>query len=318
MWGVGRFADMGEFAETSRALGFCAVELNHQVTPAVLVQLKAAYATGSLRVSSAHDPCPNSSDRLELLPKVSDLDDDRRLAAVDQAKRTMELAASMGGLAVVLHVGDVWEMHGPALTLRHLHRQGLAESTEYAAALRLFKSRFAACQQPYLDAVARSLEPIVEHARLLGLQVGVENRYYVNEIPSLEQAVWLMDRLDPAVAGYWHDVGHAEVQARMGFASHNAWLRALSPRIKGVHLHDVLPSSITDHQAAGQGDLDLASVVPYIPDSALRVCEFDRKNTHDEVRAGLEHLAALGFFTASDLCTQERPAALTIAEPVQA
>jgi sugar phosphate isomerase/epimerase len=208
----------------------------------------------------------------------------------------MDLAADLGGSAVVLHVGDVWELHGEALALRRLFRQGMLGAPEYASALDQFKARCAACQQPSLDSVARSLEALAAHARSRGLQLGIENRYYVNEIPNLEQALWLMDRADPTVIGYWHDVGHAEVVGRMGFAGQRDWLDALGSRIKGVHLHDVLPGSITDHQAAGLGDLDLAGVVGYVPPTALRVCEFDRRNTEDEVRAGIRHLADLGFF----------------------
>lgn len=297
MWAVGRFASMVDFASSVSSLGFCCVELNHQVTSPLLDELLALHQQGQLRVSSVHDPCPNCAERLETLPQVSDLDDASRQFAVDMVGRTMELAATVGATSVVLHAGAVTEMGRAARSLRRLFVEGARNTDVYARELDEFRHGLAQAQGPRMDAVARSLDQLIPMAERLGLRMGMENRYYVNEIPDLSQALWLMPRFTAPSFGYWHDVGHAEVQARMGFARANDWLQPLASRMIGVHLHDVLPGTITDHQSAGLGNADLVAVAAVVPSDALRVCEFDRRNTEDQVRQGIAHLSDLGFFS---------------------
>jgi sugar phosphate isomerase/epimerase len=298
MWGVGRFTHMEEFVARSRALGFRCIELNHQVTEALLDEILEIYRQGNVVISSVHDPCPNSSPALHLLPKVSDVDESVRRTGVQTAKNTIDLAHRVGAAFVVLHLGDVTELRGQAERLRVLFQESLGASADYRAALATFKQGFADFQQPHLDAVARSLEDLLPYARERGVRLGLENRYYVNEIPNLPQAEWLLQRFTDGAAGYWHDVGHAEVQQRMGFSAHREWLETLGGRILGIHIHDVLPASITDHQAAGMGSVDLGMALAYLPAAAQRVCEFDRRMSEDQVAAGLRRLKELGFVSA--------------------
>jgi sugar phosphate isomerase/epimerase len=297
MWGVGRFAHMEEFVARTSALGFGCIELNHQVTEPLLDEMLGIYRDGKLVISSVHDPCPNSSPTLHLLPKVSDVDESARRAGVQTAKNTIDLAHRVGAGFVVLHLGDVTECRGHAESLRHHFQESLGASPEYRAELASFKNDFADLQQPHLDAVAHSLEDLSPYARERGVRLGLENRYYVNEIPNLSQAEWLLQRFIDPVTGYWHDVGHAEVQERMGFSAHRDWLETLGRRIIGIHLHDVLPASITDHQAAGMGKVDFGMVLAYLPAAAQRVCEFDRRISEEQAAAGLRHLTELGFFS---------------------
>ena len=298
MWGVGRFTHMEEFVARSRALGFDCIELNHQITEPLLDEILAIYRDGNLVVTSVHDPCPNASPKLEVLPKVSDVEETARQAGVRSAKSTIDLAHRVRAAFVVLHLGDVTELRGRAQRLRDLFQESLGTSPEYRAELWAFKYDFAALQQPHLDAVARSLEDLLPYARERGIRLGLENRYYVNEMPNLRQADWLLQRFTDGTAGYWHDVGHAEVQERMGFAAHRDWLETMGKRIIGIHIHDVLPGGITDHQAAGLGNVDLRLVLAHLPAAAQRVCEFDRRNSEEQVTAGLRHLSAMGFFSA--------------------
>ncbi len=296
MWGVGRFPDMADFITSSHSIGFGCIELNHQVTEPMLRQILQVYGNGGVIVSSVHDPCPNSAPKMELLPKVSDVDDSARQAGVQCAKSTIDLAHRLQAPFTVLHLGDVSELRGRAQGLRDNFQRSGPATSEYRSDLAAFKSDLASLQQPHLDAVARSLEDLLPYAQERGVRLGLENRYYVNEIPDVRQADWLLQRFNNGIAGYWHDVGHAEVQERMGFAPHRQWLETLGTRIIGVHIHDVLPGTITDHQAAGLGNVDLKLVLDHLPTTAQRVCEFDRRNSPEQVAAGLQHLFKLGFF----------------------
>ena len=78
----------------------------------------------------------------------------------------------------------------------------------------------------------------------------------------------------------------------LGFGSHEEWLRRFAERIIGVHLHDVV--GLSDHMAAGLGQIDWNMVASYLPAGSLRTCEFQSFNSPEQVAAGLKWLIAKG------------------------
>ena len=75
--------------------------------------------------------------------------------------------------------------------------------------------------------------------RRRGVALGLESRLHYHEIPHPDEALDLLADYDNASAGYWHDVGHCEVQARLGMIDRAAWFPTLTARTIGSHLHDV-------------------------------------------------------------------------------
>ena len=259
MWGVGRFADMADFAERSRALGFCCVELNHQVTPKTLGAAHQGTRTRARCASPAPTtPAPIHRTGWSCCQRSPTWTRTGAWSPWSRPSAPWTWPPGWAAPQSCLHVGDVWEMHSAALALTASVPAGTAGQRRVRyGACNDSTTQTSACQQPYLDSVARSLEALVDHARHRGLQIGIENRYYVNEIPNLEQARWLMERVDPASPGTGTTSATPRCRTAWALPPHRDWLTALGSRIKGVHLHDVLPDSITDHQAAGLGDLDL-------------------------------------------------------------
>ena len=51
---------------------------------------------------------------------------------------------------------------------------------------------------------------------------GLENRYHYHEFPGPGEMRELLDEYPPHVAGFWLDVGHAEVLDRLGLEAHTA------------------------------------------------------------------------------------------------
>jgi sugar phosphate isomerase/epimerase len=151
------------------------------------------------------------------------------------------------------------------------------------------EQRAARCQ-PNLEAVRRSLEEMAGYAERGEIKIGLENRLYYTEIPSHEE-IGAFLALHPNLF-YWHDTGHAQAQANLGFAPHQGWLRAYGERMLGIHFHDI--RGLRDHGIPGQGEIDFAGLAPYIPPEALRVCEFDYIYPPEEVVAGREHLVKAG------------------------
>ncbi|MHB1415966.1 MAG: sugar phosphate isomerase/epimerase family protein [Chloroflexota bacterium] len=295
MWGIGRFADMGEFVRAAKSLGFSRFELNHQVTPLLLAQIRDLYAGGQMVISSVHDPCPTPDDRpgFENPPQLSSLVESERRLAVDIALGTLDLAHQLQARAIVVHAGRVEIDLASEWRLRELHAQGLANAITYHETKEHLRRQREAQKGPHLEAVLHSLRTLQKHAASLGLRIGLENRYHYYEIPTADDLAWLLDELDPDVVGYWHDTGHAQVLENLGFGHHREWLKRFSRRIIGVHLHDVRGTH--DHLATVGLGIDFATTRRFIPETAIRVCEFAPSNEPNEVVAGLAHLCQLGY-----------------------
>jgi hypothetical protein len=88
--------------------------------------------------------------------------------------------------------------------------------------------------------------------------------------------------------GYWHDVGHAEVNQRLGFTPHEEWLSRFSHKMIGVHLHDVI--GISDHRPPGKGNVNWGMVAKYLPREAIRTCEIAEWNEEEEIQGVVDFL----------------------------
>jgi sugar phosphate isomerase/epimerase len=81
------------------------------------------------------------------------------------------------------------------------------------------------------------------------VRLGVENRYHHMDLPSLDEMGELLGLADADRLGFLYDVGHAQTLDRLGFYSHEEWLKRYGSRIIGVHLHDAL--GVEDHRMPG-------------------------------------------------------------------
>jgi sugar phosphate isomerase/epimerase len=87
-------------------------------------------------------------------------------------------------------------------------------------------------------------------------------------------------------------VGHAEVQARLGYVDKRVWLDTLSARTIGTHLHDV--EGIGDHRAPGDGDVEWDYIAEGLPATALRVFEINQRTPDEAVAGAIAFLRARG------------------------
>ncbi len=293
MWAIDRFAAMPAFVEAARGFGFGLIELNHQVTPDMLQDIATLYLGSRVAVSSVHAPVPKW-DGEGRVPELSAIDEDERRVAVGLVRLTIATASRFGAAAVVIHPGRVEVGEDLERSVRQLYAQGLATSEQSVAAREELVQVREKKRSPYLDAALVSLRELSEYAAAAGLKLGIENRYHYYEIPLLDEVQMLLRELDASTVFYWHDVGHAHNLERLGFVRHEAWLRTLSQKILGVHLHDAIGTQ--DHRPAGVGEIDFALVRRFLPRDAIRVCEFDHSASPVEVKAGFEFLRQSGLF----------------------
>jgi len=290
MWAIGRFEKLAYFFDSGARLGFSRFELNHGINSSMMAGLSL---DGT--ITSVHEPCPADVSMGELKKRhwiISALDEEERRQGVAAVVRSIDLAHELGARVVVVHPGQV-DMD-PALehAVHKLYRDGKSHLPEYAEARERMVVARAAQAEANLQAVRRSLAELAAHAAKKGVQLGLENRYHYFEIPLPDELEELLG-LGLEEVGHWHDVGHAKVLENQGLGTHEEWLRRFGDRIIGVHLHDV--AGLTDHLAAGLGQIDWGMVAEYLPADAQRTCEFQFTNSPEEVVAGLRWLAEKGI-----------------------
>ena len=281
-------ADMHRFVDEARQLGYDAIEVSH-LTPAA--QYERLATSPDLRISSIHAPAPfvrddagrgNSSFNLAS-PEV-----DEHRAAIDYTKGSIDLARHADVRFVVVHLGAIGAaMFDEERELRRLFDSGTRDG-ERVEALREACHRLRAEQiGPWLEQAVRSFEELAEYAEDAGVAIGLENRLHYHEIPQPEECRELLEELSAGVGGYWHDVGHAEVQARLGLVDKHLWLDTNGDQCIGAHLHDV--DGIGDHRAPGHGDVDWSYIAAGLPPDAVRVFEINQTQPAEAVAATIPH-----------------------------
>jgi sugar phosphate isomerase/epimerase len=290
MWAMQNFPNLAEFGTAAASLGFSSIELNHQVTSAMLAELDLT----QIKISSIHEPCPADISTDELKTRdwlMSAVDETNRQQGVAMIKRSIDLAHLVGAPAVVVHAGLIpLETREKQLSL--LYESGQAQSQEFLEIKnRLFETR-PTLIGPRFEAVIKSLRELLHYASQFSVLLGLENRYHFMDIPNPDEMGVLLNLASSDQLGFVYDVGHAEAMDRLGFFSHQSWLDRYADRVIGVHIHDLI--GVTDHYAPGCGEIDFSRVAAYLPDTAFRTCELRTSVTAEQVATGLEFLAQKG------------------------
>ena len=285
--------DMHVFVHEVLALGYDAIEISHS-TPTVPFERLLAFH--GVPISSIHAPAPlvrDATERSNSSLNLAALDDDERNAAIAYTKGSIDYTKKVGGTHVVVHLGGVGnKMFTEEHELRRLHEAGTTDG-ERVEHLRAECHRLRKEQaDPWLEKARTTLRELADHASAQGIALGIENRLHYHEIPQpAEGAILFADYTNEQV-GYWHDVGHAEVQWRLGLVDKRLWLDANGPRCIGSHLHDV--TGLADHRAPGKGDVDWTYIRDGIPASAMRVFEINQSQSPEDVANAIPFLRARG------------------------
>lgn len=286
-------ADMHAFARDAAALGYDGIEVSHSTAAEPFARLMTY---PGVPISSIHAPAPlvrDGADRANSALNLAALDEAERREAVAYAQRSIDLTREHGGAFVVVHLGGVGSaMFEAERELRRLFDGG-TRAGERVEALRaqIIRERDEQAE-PWLAQAARSLRDLASHGERLGIAIGLENRLHYHEIPQPAECRALLADYAPEVAGYWHDVGHAEVQWRLGLVDKRLWLDTNGDRCIGAHLHDV--DGIGDHRAPGHGDVEWDYIRDGLPSGALRVFEINQRQPAEAVAAAIPFLRERG------------------------
>ena len=291
MWSL-KYTEMADFLKDVREFGFTHLELSSALKPDTLNSLLQAE---DLKVSSVHAPCPNrdTPEGLAGTLSLSSLAEEQRRLAVENVKQTVDLAVQVHAPAVVVHAGYAQMDSEMERNLRKLWTQNGANQIETAelrnrmAEIRKFVS------SPYVDVAKKSLLEIAAYAHPKGIRIALENRAHFHEIPNIDEMMDILREFEPGVMGYWHDIGHAEMQSRLGFTPHEDWFAALADRLAGVHLHDVI--GLQDHHAPGIGEMKWHMIAQNLPEDVIRVCEVAEWNEPAHTRQTVAFLKEKGI-----------------------
>jgi len=292
MWAKGRFSHMAGFAAKARELGFTHIEPNTLVSPEMLNELLKT----AVPISSIHSPCPAvlSSRGIPVSSlSLSSLNESERMEAVSFTKKTIDLAVNVGARAIVLHMGEVPIDLSLQDRLYKLNDGGYAQTKEYSQAKEELVYQRTSQAPSYLDAARKSLQELSEYSRQKGIMLGLETRFHPNEIPNMDEMAELLNEISESLVGYWHDVGHAEVQQQLGFGLHEEWLSRFKDKMVGIHLHDIL--GISDHHAPGRGNMNWEMVAKYLPPRIIRVCEIGEWNDEEQMQGVVKFLQKKGI-----------------------
>ena len=302
MWSQGRFPhenrdSMARFAETAARLGFPAVEINYVIPPEGVQEL---LASDHVSIASLHSPTPRvkvANGRWSEALNLAAADEEERALAVRLACETVDHAVRAGARYVVVHLGGIEsgggsEMFEGEKRLRRLFDEGVRAGDEVDGLRREAQAARLEGVGRNLPRARRSLAEIAEHAAGRGVAIGLENRYHYHEFPGIDEMHELLADYPPTVAGFWLDVGHAEVLDRLGLVAKERWLDELSARCIGTHVHDV--DGLADHRAPGRGDVDWSYIARGLPPGVPRVFEINQRTPEDAVAAAIPFLRERG------------------------
>ena len=297
---VERARHWSDVLKCAQHLGFSSLELSVEIPASWMSDIQRSVETNEVTIRSLHNYCPclvevPAGKTIYNAYMLSSTDEQERLKAVSLTISTIEWAARLGASAVVVHSGEV--------PLEHSGRDLYSYTCNYGRHGRLFENyRQAMLEEraqhaaPYLENLQRSLDALLPVAQRHHIKIGLESRFFYHEIPLIEELEHLLARYPQSPLGYWHDVGHAEMNVRLGLVeSQQEYFRRLGSFLIGMHLHDV--KKFSDHHAPGSGEIDFSIFTPYLAPhpEILKVIEVHHRSSERAAERMIRHLNSVGI-----------------------
>jgi len=300
-WKSSLIHDGNQLLDELEQTGIPGLELEYRITTEAFQQIKKRLKHSALQVLSLHNYCPHP----DVLPPdkasgdallLSSPDEAERKVAVKYSLETIRNAHDLGATAVVFHLGKV-AINRERNRWFELYDKGGFQDREGKQFFHQKLAERKQAQQPYFEALLKSLDQLNREADRLNIRIGAENRYYWNEIPNFDEIAQILDRFRGGKIGYWHDVGHAQAHETFGLCEHEKFLKAYSNMLIGVHLHDAKQVGYNDHFAPGTGLIDFDMVRQYLPENAIRIIEIHPKVSRQELEQGVKFLKRKGIIS---------------------
>ena len=293
VWKSAKTKDGFQILNEYEKIGVPGIELEYRITAEMFEQVKKGIRSSSLQILSLHNYCPHP----EILPlekrsgdalMLTATDKNERKLAVKYSKRTIQNAADLEAKAVVFHIGRILGMEREEEQWFALLEKSKFKDSEGQKFFNQTMRKREQVKQPYFDAVLKSLDELNEEAIKRGIELGIENRYYWDEFPNIDEVEVILNYFRGGNLGYWHDVGHAQAHETYGLTTHEEFLKRYAGQLIGCHLHDCKEAGYRDHFAPGTGWINYDMIQKYLPENAIRIIEVHPKVTAGELRDGIQ------------------------------
>lgn len=282
-------------------LGFEWVELSHGIRITLVPGILRAVEEGIIKVASCHNFCPLPNGVMHAAPNLympSSRDHKERDQWLRHSKRSVDFAAQVGARNLVLHLGSVeffWFNPSNKLDDYLEKHPGIdpAKDAGYQKLLARALARLRAKQGVFWGNMRAGLDALLPYAGQKQVALGLENREKFDELPIDADYADFVASLPPAaLAGYWHDTGHAHIKEGMGLLQHREHLQKNAARILGFHLHDVSEEG-RDHQPVGAGKIDFSMISEFWRPEHELVLELSPRVTVEGVQQSKQRIEAL-------------------------
>lgn len=295
-WKSDKIKDANRLLDELSKTGLYGLELEYRISQEMYQEMKPALKKSVFKVLSIHNffPVP------DILPKnqgsgdafrFSSEDEDERKKGIEYTKKTLQIAHDLEVRAVILHLGKV-PIKTDVKKLFELYDSKKIHKSEGKNLIEKIKKEREDKRQKPLDNVLFCLEKLHKEAERLNVYIGIENRYFPNEIPDFEEIGIIMSEFKGGMVKYWHDVGHAQTQEILGFQEKNRLIETYSKEMIGIHLHGAL--GYKDHFAPN-GSIDFSLINNYLKSETIKIIEAHSKVRLEELKEGVNYLHSSGI-----------------------
>lgn len=292
-WNYRRHTGARSMMEEIKKLGIDSVELNFKLSKTIVDEVIGLADKNFIKVLSLHNfcPVPDSVEISKASPdyySLASLDPSERQKAITETKRTMDTACRLKAKAIVVHAGRL-DIKDRTRELARAIEGGL-DVTDLIDSMQ--EERDTALRKGYLDCLLESIKELLTHSKKVDVKIGLENRFYFRELPSIADFTAIFAAFKDKNLGYWHDTGHAQVYENLKLLSHMEYLEKFGHRILGVHLHDVT-GVIDDHNAPFTGSLDFSMLKPFLSGKVIKILEPHEPAKAEDIRSAVVRLREL-------------------------
>ena len=294
-WNARRFNDGTGLLFEINQLGFKAIELSFNLSSGLVDSIAKESRKLGISILSLHNYCPipDGLTPQQALPdcySLASLDKQERLLAVKYTKCTIDTASRLGAKVVVLHCGRV-QLPDSTRQLINLYNQGFKDQPDFIKLKEEMVRQRSSHASDFLEQALDSLDELNSYAKIKGVFLGVETRFYHCEIPDISEIGIILKKFCNSQIHYWHDTGHAQLMENLGFARHKDFLDLYGNSLIGVHLHDIL--GCQDHLAPLTGKMDFGLLKPYLKKDTLKVIEAHYPATAEDLIKSRDYISKI-------------------------
>lgn len=290
MWNALKQTDGTALIDELKDLGFNIFALSRHLTLEQIEQLKPSFQElGQSPPGCIQNFCPILPGTIQKEAEndiiyLSSLDNEERKEAIRRTVQTIELAIEMEAPVVILRLGKV-DTYDRSFLMKDLYEYGEREFEAFSKKVTEATEWRKRKETKHHDAVMRSLDELNEYALKMDICIAIENLPHYYQIPNFDEVGLLLDKFNGSPMRYWHNVGHAVYQEKLGLCWSHEWLETYSDHLIGVSLHDL--KELEMYHPPGFGDIAWDDIIPQIKPDVLKVVDI-KSGAVDEVIEGRE------------------------------